>query len=288
MPELPEVEHLKRTLEPALVGARVERVHVYRTDVLRRAADGPGRSGLKRRPSGAALLQSSTIVDLKRHGKQLAIVSDSGAAVCVHLGMSGQLRYVPAGDVLTRTDHVHCQWSLKRSGAQGELLFRDPRRFGGVWMASSLAELEERCWSVMGPDALTISAAAMQAALKRTQRSVKAALLDQHVLAGVGNIYADESLFDARINPQVQASTLSAARVQRLHVALVSVLRSAVDSGGSTLRDYVDSTGAKGSFALKHNVYGRAGSECTRCGGKLVQIVVAQRTTVYCARCQKR
>ena len=288
MPELPEVEHLRRTLEPVLIGARVDGARVHRTDVLRRATNGPGRIGLKRRPNSTALLDGSTIVDLKRHGKQLAIIADTGSVVCVHLGMSGQLRYVQAGTVLPRDDHIHCRWSLRRGTAHGELAFRDPRRFGGVWVARNLEELERCCWSALGPDALRISSAAFQEALRRTQRAVKVALLDQRIVAGVGNIYADECLFDARINPTTVASSLSKTRVIRLHESMIDVLQRAINCSGSTLRDYIDGNGSPGSFAHKHNVYGRGGSSCTRCGGKLVQIVVGQRTTVYCSRCQKR
>ena len=283
MPELPEIEHLKRTLEPSLIGARVERVRLTRPDIVR-TIDNGRRNGDARRPTSRALLAGSTITELRRHGKQLAIVGDGDAIVCVHLGMSGSLRFLENDGRLKRTDHVHCRWTL--SG--GTLVFRDPRRFGGLRFVPSLEALHTQCWGDLGPDALSIDTADLFDRLQRTTRDVKAALLDQSLVAGLGNIYVDESLFLAGIHPQAKSSDATKQQVKRLHRAAQHVLCQAIDSGGSTLRDYADGNGNAGRFKNKHNVYGRDGLPCTRCGGLLVRIVVSQRSTVYCGRCQPR
>jgi formamidopyrimidine-DNA glycosylase len=221
---------------------------------------------------------------LHRHGKELAIVSRGGASVCVHLGMSGQLWHCPPGERLTRRDHVHCVWHL---GERGRLVFRDPRRFGGLWCYASLRDLAEVRWSRLGPDALRIDTRSLRQRLAGVRRSIKAALLDQGVVAGIGNIYADEILFAAGIHPQSVASALPSDRCRQLAGEIRRVLADAVRSGGSTIRDYVDGSGAAGSYALQHRVYGRAGEPCTVCGQTLGGITLAQRATVLCGGCQK-
>lgn len=288
MPELPEVEHLRRSLEPVLIGRRVSRVRLNRPDVVRDAARGRSRIASARRVSGAALLVGATIVALKRHGKHLAIVSDRGRAIGVHLGMTGQLRYVPDGRRIEPADHIHCRWSIEHNGERGALLFRDPRRFGGLWTATTLAELESACWRGLGPDGLATTPAQLYAALRRTRRAIKAALLDQTIIAGLGNIYVDEALHAARIDPRSRAMRLSRPAVQRLHASIDAVLHRAIDAGGSTMRDYVDGNGRSGAYALQHQVYGRAGQSCMQCGGSLVRIELAQRGTTFCRRCQRR
>ncbi len=281
MPELPEIAHLSRSLEPVLPGSVVHRVLLTRPDIVR------SRESRTRRPEPrvrrSSLLQGERIDRLHRHGKELAIVSRGGAAVCVHLGMSGQLWHCPPGERLRRRDHVHCVWHL---GDRGRLVFRDPRRFGGLWCYSSLDELAAVRWSRLGPDALGIDTKTLRRTLARTRRSIKAALLDQTVVAGIGNIYADEILFAAGIHPQSTASELPADRYRRLARTIRRLLATAIAHGGSTIRDYVDGRGSAGSYALQHRVYGRARRPCTNCGQPLCRITVAQRTTVFCASCQ--
>ncbi len=224
---------------------------------------------------------------LERHGKELAIVSRSGASVCVHLGMSGQLWHCPPGERLRRRDHVHCVWHLvKGGGDRGRLVFRDPRRFGGLWCYTSLDDLTAVRWSRLGPDALRIDTRTLRQVLAGSRRSIKTALLDQAVVAGIGNIYADEILFAARIHPQSVASLLPPDRYRRLASEIRRVLAAAVRSGGSTIRDYVDGNGGAGSYARCHRVYGRAGRPCTACGQSLWGTTVAQRATVLCPACQ--
>ncbi|MHC5027133.1 MAG: Fpg/Nei family DNA glycosylase, partial [Planctomycetota bacterium] len=142
-------------------------------------------------------------------------------------------------------------------------------------------------WRRLGPDALTITSAELAKRLRRTRRAVKAALLDQSVLAGVGNIYADEALFGSRLHPARRADGLARAEVRDLARELRRTLGRAVDSGGSSLRDYVDAEGRKGGYAAYHQVYGRGGEPCVRCSTRLERMLLAQRTTVFCPQCQQ-
>lgn len=287
MPELPEVEHLRQTLVPLVVGRRVRRVRLVRRDVVIRPGDPAGgfsRSGLvpaTHTVPARELLSGQRITEILRHGKQLAIIADSGRVLCVHLGMTGRLLHLPAR--AHRPDHVHAVWTLDDGS---RVLFRDPRRFGGLWIFSGLEELRGARWSALGPDALTITSHALRSALGRTRRGVKAALLDQRVLAGVGNIYADEALFDASLHPARRADGIGSDGCVRLARAIRTVLRRATDAGGSTLRDYADARGAPGAFQRRHRVYGRAGLPCARCGTPLESALLAQRGTTWCPTCQ--
>ncbi|MHC4107643.1 MAG: Fpg/Nei family DNA glycosylase, partial [Planctomycetota bacterium] len=204
-----------------------------------------------------------------------------------HLGMSGQLHYVPAGQRPPRRDHVHCMWWITTHRGSGRLVFRDPRRFGGLWTFSSMDHLRRDRWSRLGPDALTISAAALHRRLRGTRRRLKAALLDQRLLCGIGNIYVDESLFAARIHPCSVSLALPPRQTQALASAIRATLRHAIRAGGSTFRDYLDGRGQPGRYTTRHQVYGRAGSPCLSCGRALERQEVGQRTTVACRRCQQ-
>jgi len=303
MPELPEVEQVRASIARRIVGLRVASVTVHRRDVVTGPDDPPGgwsrasaadRVGLKPRVPKRLLLEGSEILEIARHGKQIAIRGDHGA-VGVHLGMTGQLLYRGAGERLAKRDHVHVSWKLAdwAGNPAGRLVFRDPRRFGGVWAHSSMEDLIERRWSALGPDALGIGAEDLGCCLRpgrsrdrQTVRNVKSALLDQATLAGVGNIYADEALFRAGISPTRTVDRLTDEEIERLAGAVREILGKAVASGGSTLRDYVDGEGAAGSFQFEHRVYGRGGQLCIECGKVLRSRVVAQRTTVWCGQCQ--
>ena len=282
MPELPEIDHLLRSLEPALLGSVVRRVSLTRPDIVRCSLSRTRRPEPRVRRS--SLLMGEQIERLHRHGKELAIVSRGGASVCVHLGMSGQLWHCPPGERLRRRDHVHCVWHL---GNRGRLVFRDPRRFGGLWCYASLDDLIEVRWSRLGPDALRIETRVLRQLLAGSRRSIKATLLDQRVVAGIGNIYADEILFAAGIHPQSVASQLPPDHCRRLASEIRRILAEAVGLGGSTIRDYVDGRGAVGLYAQRHRVYGRAGEPCTVCGQPLGGLIEAQRATVLCDGCQE-
>lgn len=289
MPELPEVETVRRTLEPLLVGRRVARVDLRRGDIV----EGDG--------SAAALLEGATIEAIRRHGKQLAIIADHGGrrssaapsvgrVLVVHLGMTGQLVHHAVCPDLQSTTHVHALWTMERGAAMrsepaGVLVFRDPRRFGGLWPLS-LDALGAR-WSELGPDALAATGEGLGERGGESARAVKGVLLDQSVIAGVGNIYADEALFRAGIRPTRRARRVRREEWDALAAAIGGVMRAALEAGGSTVRDYVGGTGERGRAQLGHAVYGRMGEPCVGCGTTLKGGIVAQRTTVWCPRCQR-
>lgn len=284
MPELPEVERVRLTLLPRLIGRRVMSVQVRREEVV--THDGPRVAGRSLQP---ALLQGLIITSLHRHGKQLAIAAgessqalDDQRALVVHLGMTGSLISAQPRNDDAIDKHDHLIWLLDDGS---RLTFNDPRRFGGVWTFNSFAEVRQR-WAALGEDALAASAPTLNSKLKRTRRNLKAALLDQSVIAGLGNIYVDELLFRCGLHPKRRADRIDAAVVACLCDEIKSLLAEAIARGGSTLRNYVDGDGHGGAFQERHQVYGRAGLPCLRCGQPLATAAIGGRTTVYCKRCQ--
>lgn len=283
MPELPEVETVRRTLEPLLVGRRVMRVDLRRADIV----EGDSSAG--------ALLEGATIRSLVRRGKQLAIIAggggrkpDAGRVLVVHLGMTGQLVHHGARVDVRSTTHVHALWEIgaDAGGDGGVLTFRDPRRFGGLWPLRDEGALRER-WGALGPDGLEITGDELRERAGGSRRAIKAALLDQGVVAGVGNIYADESLFRAGVRPGRACRGIGAGEWMRLAGSIREVLGAAILAGGSTVRDYVGGTGEMGTAQRSHLVYGRGREACFGCGRTLRASVVAQRTTVWCGTCQR-
>ena len=294
MPELPEVETLRRSLDSALVGRTITGTRVLRRDMVSAPGDPPG--GFSRATGDPTpvhlkrgwLLENATIARTVRLGKQFAIEAskvDLGTsaapapAVVIQLGMTGTVRTLSVADPLP--PHTHIVWGLD-NGVR--IAFIDPRRFG---LVRALPGGTRDAWADLGPDALTIRGATLAQRLRTARRPIKAALLDQRVLAGVGNIYADESLFAARIHPEALACELPPDAIAALASKIRPILRRAIERGGSTIRDYRDSTGAMGAYQQAHRVYGRAGKPCRACGTALVGLRVAQRATVACESCQR-
>lgn len=285
MPELPEVEHLRRSLDPWIVGAAIESADLRRKSVVALAA------GM--RPSSKAyeqaLLVDTRIARTRRHGKQMALIGTDGRVLVVQLGMTGSVT-IERGEAPRGVEgrHRHVRWAIRGpSVGQARMVFRDPRRFGGLRAFSTEADLEAS-WSALGQDALTISAEDLRIALDRTSRAVKVALLDQGIIAGVGNIYADEALFAARIHPETPAREVTRTHSVELAAHLRRILGNAVAAGGSTLRDYRDAFGQPGNAVQTHAAYGRAGLPCVRCGAELHGFTLGGRTTVCCPTCQPR
>ncbi|MFO0830379.1 MAG: bifunctional DNA-formamidopyrimidine glycosylase/DNA-(apurinic or apyrimidinic site) lyase [Phycisphaerales bacterium] len=282
MPELPEVECVRRSLLPHVLGRRVDSVRIYRPGVC----DCRDAQGKKRPASPARLLEGATVESILRHGKQLAMVASTGGVVCVHLGMTGLMCVSHAQrDATAHGRHDHVVWTL--AGGR-KMTFHDPRRFGGLWAFPSQDSLRATRWSALGPDALTITGGGLYEALGGSGRAVKAGLLDQSAVAGVGNIYADESLFGIGMDPRTRCARVRLDRWEALAAEVRRVLSAAIEHGGSTVRNYVNADGSAGSAQTRHAVYGRGGLACVRCAGTLCQGVVGQRTTVWCPRCQGR
>lgn len=226
------------------------------------------------------LLDGAEVARLERRGKRLAIVATDGRVLVVQLGMSGQLACGPG---IARS-HRHVTWNV--AGRRDPLVFRDPRRFGGVTAYRSVADVHAAWDAALGPDALRVTERALARALGGT-RPVKCALLDQATIAGVGNIYADESLHRAGIDPRTRCDVLGSHDIRHLARAIRSTLRDAIAHGGSTLRDHRTGTGRHGQAQLLHAVYGRAGMPCLRCGTPLRGIRLGGRATCWCPTCQR-
>ncbi len=270
MPELPEVETTRRGVEPFCCGEVVRRV-VVREPRLR----WPVPEHLPRRLAG------QTITAVERRAKYLLFRTGAGTLL-VHLGMSGSLRVSAPDQAPARHDHIDLELASGRV-----LRFNDPRRFGCfLWLEPG--ELHPLL-SHLGPEPL--SAAFDGALLHRLSRRrpgpVKNFIMDGKVVVGVGNIYANEALFLAGIRPDRAASRISRARYERLAETIKQVLTSAITSGGTTLRDFVGGDGKPGYFARQLHVYGRAEAPCKRCGARLREIRLGQRTTVFCVTCQR-
>jgi formamidopyrimidine-DNA glycosylase len=221
----------------------------------------------------AARLQGQRIEAIRRHGKFIVIELERGT-LSVHLGMTGKL--------LLGTEPSKYARALFELD-QGLLIYDDIRHFGRIEWNEALPDRVE----ALGPDALTISLEDFQERLRARHARIKPLLLNQSFLRGMGNIYTDEALFAARIHPRAIASRLSRVRAARLHEAMVGVLSLAIRHKGSSISDYVDAEGKRGSFQLLHQVYGRAGKPCPVCGTPIRRIVVSQRGTHYCPKCQR-
>jgi formamidopyrimidine-DNA glycosylase len=271
MPELPEVETTRRGLEPHLLGRRI-------VDVVIRQA------GL-RHPVPTELpdiLPGQTIREVGRRGKYLLLHCDRGWLI-LHLGMSGSLRLLPAAAPAEKHDHFDLVLDDGRC-----LRLRDPRRFGAVlWTETDALRHPLLAGLGVEPFADDFSGGYLHQASRGRSAAIKTVLMDGRIVVGVGNIYANEALFRAGVRPTVPAGHLSRARCTRLVEAIRETLRLAIAAGGSTLRDFVDSAGNPGYFQQQYLVYGRAGLPCVRCGAPVLQIRQGQRSTYYCARCQR-
>ena len=278
MPELPEVEVLRRSLEPHLVGDRIERIEVMNPS-LREPVD---VARLRRAARGRE------VVALRRRSKYLLIDLEGGWTVVVHLGMSGRLTLAPAE--VPPELHEHVAFHL-RSGRR--LRFRDPRRFGVVF-AVKTAELEaDPHFTHLGPEPLEpgLSGKVLGEVLARAAAGrrgpVKAFLMDAGVVVGVGNIYASETLHRAGVHPGRSVARISRQRWQRVAESAMAVLRQAISQGGTTLNDFADGEGKSGYFQVSLTVYDREGEPCLACGRPVRRIVQAGRSTFYCPGCQR-
>jgi formamidopyrimidine-DNA glycosylase len=273
VPELPEVETIVRSLRPRLVGARIEAVW---TSGLPLRLARPLDAGLLRRTCRGASITAVT-----RRGKYILIETAADTGVLVHLGMSGRLRLHAAGEA--REKHTHVVWSLER---ERELRFVDPRRFGLVRAARALGTLPEL--TLLGPDPLAeLEAPALAEALAGSRAPLKAFLLDQSRIAGLGNIYVSEALFRAAVHPLTPAHR-ARARAEALVRGIRGALEAGIANRGTTLRDYVDGEGGAGENQAALLVYGREGQPCRTCGTLIRRRVDAARSTFFCPRCQKR
>jgi len=279
MPELPEVETVMRGLRPALEGKVIARALVHRPDLRF-----PLPPGLARRLTGAR------VSGFRRRGKYILMRLEGGDSLLIHLGMSGRMVIGEAGSN-AETAHEHVVLETADGARVG---FVDPRRFGSIDLVRTEAEASHKLLAGMGPEPLgaDFTAESLSASLAGKKTPIKAALLDQRVVAGLGNIYVCEALFRAGISPQRLAKTIPGARAARLVPAIKATLTEAIAAGGSSLRDYVQPDGELGYFQHAWKVYGREGAPCEQCPGPpgcagIRRIVQSGRSTFYCPRTQR-
>ncbi len=299
MPELPEVETVRRGLAHLVVGAHVEAVDVRRDSVVRLHPGGPAQF--------AALLAGARLTEAARRGKFLWLPLDGGEfALSAHLGMSGQFRVFPGPWGEAPAPHPHCRarLSLTRDGLPLTLDFLDQRTFGYLQVeplaptADALAggagtsrAVVPQSVAHIGRDALdpVLGAEAVAALWRRGTRGVKQVLLDQNRVSGIGNIYADEALWHARMHPETPVDRLSARRARELFEAVRTVMVAALQQGGTSFDElYVNVNGESGYFSRSLTAYGRAGEPCLRCGSVIARAVIGGRSTHWCPRCQRR
>ncbi|MCX6561275.1 MAG: bifunctional DNA-formamidopyrimidine glycosylase/DNA-(apurinic or apyrimidinic site) lyase [Candidatus Aminicenantes bacterium] len=287
MPELPEVESVARSLRRRVLGLRIASVEAFPPQGKAGRAAGTGWGGGRAARAASAVplteLAGKTIDKVGRRGKVL-ILECGGLALLFHLKMTGRFLWSRPGR--PRGRHVHLVLHFRRPAR--ELHFEDVRKFGLVRCRplAGLAACPELC--TLGPEPFDVTAGEFAARLKARRGRMKSVLLDQSFLAGIGNIYADEALFEAGVHPLAAASRLSRPRADRLGAAVRDVLARAIAAGGSSIRDYRNADGELGSFQDEHKVYGRAGEPCPRCGGPIRRAVIGGRSSHYCPRCQKK
>ena len=288
MPELPEVETVRRGLAPVMEGRRLSLVETRRPDLRF-----PFPERFSERLTGAQVL------GLGRRGKYLTVALDTGETAILHLGMSGRFTVrAPGAAPLALGEFVHDPGGVSvhdhvrfETDEGAEIIFNDPRRFGFMDLVPT--EDLEVCkhFAGMGPEPLSnaFSEARLSEALRGKRSPIKMALLDQRVVAGLGNIYVCEALFRARISPRRSAHTVPGVRARRLYPAIRSVLEEAIAAGGSTLRDFAHSDGSLGYFQHRFDVYDREGERCSAdgCVGRVERIVQSGRSTFFCPACQR-
>lgn len=276
MPELPEVETVAQGLRRRALGRRIVAVEVRHAGVIGGSVE-----------EFVATVQGRKLAEITRKGKAIAIrlSAEDGAAprfMLVRLGMTGQLTVAPRDAPVQSHTHVF----MPLDGGHEELRFRDARRFGRL---RSLTQADlEKVMGTLGPDAQLVTEAQFRSAMRGRKGAIKSWLMNQNLVAGVGNIYADEALFEAGIHPLSQPGRVSRPKAHALYNAVRKVLDRAVRLGGTTFSDYLDVEGRPGAFLAKLRVYQHHGEPCRRCGHTIRRIVVAGRSSHFCPRCQPR
>jgi formamidopyrimidine-DNA glycosylase len=274
MPELPEVETVVTDLRPELTGRRVRDAQLGLAKMLKHPDP----------VTFAARIVGQRVAGMRRHGKLMAIDLEQGDGLYVHLGMTGRLTVCAPEEPVLK--HTHLVLALDDGR---ELRYHDPRQFGRLLFGTEVELRRAGVFPRLGPDPLggDFTFGRFAGLLGRRHRPIKAALLDQSLIAGLGNIYADESCFAARIRPTRRIQRVSVAERRALYGAIQTVLQKSIRNRGSSVDDYRDGFGAPGNHQGYLLVYGRAGAPCVQCSGPLKKVRLAGRGTVYCPRCQR-
>ncbi len=271
MPELPEVETIVRGLRKSVLDKKIKAIKVIPSRVLQNSP-----AYLKRNLSG------HKITGVNRRGKNIIIHLSGGNLILIHLGMTGNLFYLKRSIPLDKHNYLELKFSDNTI-----LRFRDVRKFGKFKLTKSSPQKKLEDLRRLGPEPLEISKDAFIQLLQKRKGKIKPTLLNQKVIAGIGNIYADEALFEAKIHPEEKTCDLSADRLIKLHRAVKRILKKAIEAGGSSVDNYLDLEGEKGFFQLHHKVYGKEDRPCPRCKTRIKRIVLNQRSSHFCPKCQK-
>ncbi|MBI4119751.1 MAG: bifunctional DNA-formamidopyrimidine glycosylase/DNA-(apurinic or apyrimidinic site) lyase [Parcubacteria group bacterium] len=297
MPELPEVELTMRVLRPKIVGKRISD---FSTDLPASPSRSPLRQSKAGRQAGYGLksvlkiraikkeVRGRKITRLGRHGKVLFmyVSGPAGRYFALHLRMSGSLLWGRPDTLPAHTDRKHVHFHWKFSGGE-ELWFSDPRKFGVVWYGTPQEMKGDKYMRTLGPDAASISLSEFDSRLQKHRGMLKPLLLRQDVIAGLGNIIVDETLWEAKLHPRFPAEQFSNGDIARLYVCMKKVIRRILAAEGNTIRNWIMPDGREGSSVLRLKVYDRKGKPCTRCGASIRRIVVGSRGTHFCPNCQR-
>ena len=275
MPELPEVETIRRTLQELVINKKVAHVSVFWPKIIKHPEEAFQFTDA---------LVGQTITDIGRRGKFLILYTTDFALVS-HLRMEGKYGLFHKEDPVEKHTHIIFHFT---DGT--ELRYKDVRKFGTMHLYLKGEEFKVLPLSQLGPEPLSdeFTTELLVSRLAKTKRNIKAALLDQKIIVGIGNIYVDEALFRSSIHPERPADSLTNKEIMKLHEEIIATLTEAVQKGGSTIRSYVNSQGQIGMFQLELYAYGRAGEECKICGSTLERIISGGRGTVFCPSCQQK
>ncbi len=272
MPELPEVENIARQLRQNLPGLEFSSLVIRFPAILKHG-----------KKEDVQKFFGKKIESVERRGKFLILRAESGLALIVHLGMTGQLLWQEDPDSAGK--HVHAVFGFK--GKSEKLAYRDIRRFGGLAVANGTLAGWPEGLRLMGPEPFEVEEADFLKRFSHKEARIKSLLLNQRLLAGLGNIYADESLFRAGIDPRRRGKAVKKDRFPALLAAIREVLNEAIEAGGSSIDDYIHINGKRGGFQKKHRVYARAGKKCFKCGTLIKRAVLGGRSSFFCPACQK-
>jgi len=272
MPELPEVETVARGLRHTIIGHTIRRVQIKPTASIHPDQD-----------RFASLLRGATIVAVARRGKNILIHLSSDYTLWVHLKMTGHFYYLPQNHPTDKHDHLVFHFKDN----QDTLRFNDYRRFGRLRLYPTAAVMMQKGLAELGPEPLELAADDFVRLMGARRRMIKPALLDQTVLAGIGNIYADESLYLARIHPQRLTDSLSRPKAKELHGHIQAILRRAIRLMGTSVSTFTGVNGRPGRFQNCLRVYGREGEPCQRCGAAIIRRTIGSRSAHFCPRCQR-
>ncbi len=285
MPELPEVETIAKGLRQTIVGKKVKDVRAIFPAIVKQKFNIFKQAVTQRKIKG-----------VRRRAKYLLIDLSGGKTILVHLGMTGNLLFIvrrPSSAVRcepisspTRNCNKHDHLILKFCESNSYLCYNDQRKFGKIKVFDTDKENRVPELKKLGPDAIDVTPSEFADRFKKRKGRIKSALLNQQIVAGLGNIYADESLYEARINPARRVDNLSKSKLIQLHKAINRILQKAIKAGGSSIDNYLNIDGKTGEFQLQHRVYGREGERCKRCGTKIKRIKINQRSSYFCPRCQ--